>query len=60
MDPQQAVIYFKTGEETAALDTLEDLSRPGNTVSPALLLASPVYDPLRENPRFQKLVDQAL
>jgi serine/threonine-protein kinase len=56
-----ARIYAQTGEHEAAIDLLENLlGRPGNTVSPALLRVSPVYDPLRENPRFRKLVEEPL
>jgi hypothetical protein len=52
-----ARIYVMTGEYDAAVDQLEFLlSRPGN-LSASLLRLDPTWTPLREHPRFQKLLE---
>ena len=52
-----AIIYILTGEYELALDKLEYLlSIPGSLTSWNLRL-NPVYDPLRDNPRFHALVN---
>jgi serine/threonine-protein kinase len=57
----QALVYAQVGEQEAAIDILEDLlGRPGNEVSPALLRIHPLCDPLRDNSRFQRLVEPPL
>lgn len=40
-----------------AIAILERLSRLPTWVSPAELRVDPIWDPLRNNPRFQRLVE---
>ena len=48
--------YALAGEEELAIQLLDELlSRPGPT-SVSLLRLDPLYDPLRNNPRFQALL----
>ena len=52
-----ALIYALTGEEDAAIDRIEYLlSIPASEMSVPLLRIDPRWDPLRNNPRFQKLL----
>ncbi len=54
-----AQLYVRLGENDQALDTLRKLlalPSSGVAISPALLKLDPVWDPLRKDPRFQKLV----
>jgi len=53
---QLARIYILTGEPEKALDQLEPLLKVPYALSPAWLKIDPNFDPLRKNPRFQKLV----
>ena len=53
---QLARIYILVGEPEKALDQLEPLLKIPYTLSPAWLNIDPNFDPLRKNPRFQKLV----
>ena len=53
---QLARIYILFGEQEKALDQLEQLLKIPYYLSPALLRIDPNFDPLRKNPRFQKLV----
>jgi eukaryotic-like serine/threonine-protein kinase len=53
---QLALIYILAGEPEKALDTLEPLLRVPYLLSPGWLKIDPTFDPVRNNPRFQKLV----
>jgi len=49
-------IYIRVGEPEKALDQLEPLLKLPYNLSPRWLAIDPTFDPLRKNPRFQKLV----
>jgi serine/threonine-protein kinase len=51
-------IYLLVGEPELALDQLEPLLRLHYFLSPAWLRIDPTFDPLRKNPRFQRLVGE--
>jgi TolB-like protein/tetratricopeptide (TPR) repeat protein len=51
-----ALTYVVVGEPEKAIDQLESLMKIPYFVSPAWLKIDPNFDPLRKNPRFQKLV----
>ncbi|HEU4953458.1 MAG TPA: tetratricopeptide repeat protein, partial [Gemmatimonadales bacterium] len=53
---QLARIYIMVGEPEKAIDLLEPLLKMPYYLSPAWLRADPTFDPLRKNPRFQRLV----
>ncbi|HYN20152.1 MAG TPA: hypothetical protein VE078_04270, partial [Thermoanaerobaculia bacterium] len=53
---QLARIYILLGEPEKALDQLEPLLKIPYYLSPGWLKIDPNFDPLRKNPRFQKLV----
>jgi eukaryotic-like serine/threonine-protein kinase len=53
---QLARIYLLVGEPEKALDQLEPLLRIPYYLSPGWLRIDPTFDPLRNNPRFKKLV----
>ena len=53
---QLARIYLLAGEPEKALDQLEPLLKIPYILSPGWLQIDPNFDPLRGNPRFQKLV----
>jgi tetratricopeptide (TPR) repeat protein len=53
---QLACIYIRVGEPEKALDQLEPLLKMPYYLSPNWLAIDPNFDPLRGNPRFQKLV----
>ena len=54
-----AIIYAWTGEKDLALKQLEDhLQIPGH-VSYGQLRLHPWWDPLRDDPRFDKLIEEA-
>ncbi|MFL5493844.1 MAG: TPR end-of-group domain-containing protein, partial [Gemmatimonadales bacterium] len=54
---QLARIYVLVGEPDRALDQLEPLLRIPYYLSPGWLRIDPTFDPLRNNPRFRKLVE---
>jgi TolB-like protein/tetratricopeptide (TPR) repeat protein len=53
---QLARIYINVGEPEKALDQIEPLLKIPYYLSPGWLKIDPNFDPLRKNPRFQKLV----
>jgi tetratricopeptide (TPR) repeat protein len=53
---QLARIYILVGEPEKALDQLEPLLKIPFYLSPGWLKIDPNFDPLRNNPRFQRLV----
>jgi Flp pilus assembly protein TadD len=54
---QLARIYILVGEQEKALDRLEPLLRKPYYLSPGWLKIDPTFDPLRNNPRFKRLMD---
>jgi eukaryotic-like serine/threonine-protein kinase len=54
---QLARIYVVVGEPEKALDVLEPLLKIPYYLSPGWLRIDPTFDPLRNNPRFKKLVE---
>ena len=53
-----AEIYAWTGENDEALRLLDHLLATPNGVTVPLLQLDPVWDPLRQDPRFQALIDK--
>jgi TolB-like protein len=52
-----AEIYAKCGKYEAAIDQIEKVVPLPYTVSPGLLRADSLWDPLRNNPRFRRLME---
>jgi len=52
-----AQIYVKCGKYEAAIDQIETLLSVPFYLSPGLLRADPLWNPLRTNPRFQRLAE---
>ncbi len=55
-----AEIYTIVGEYEAAIDQLEILSSVPSLISGNYLRLDPMWDPLRDNPRFQRLLDEGV
>ena len=53
-----AGIYARVGETNKALDLIEDLLSIPSPLSVGLLRLDPVFDPLRDHPRFQALLEK--
>ncbi len=53
-----AEIYVIAGEYDAAIDKLEYLLSSPSWISVGLLRIDPLYDPLRDHPSFQALLDK--
>jgi len=56
---QLARIYMLVGEPEQALDQLEPLLRRPYYLTPGWLRIDPTFDPLRNNPRFRRLLEGA-
>ena len=52
-----AEVYVLVGEHDAAIDQLELLLSIPSLLSVQLLRVDPLWDPLRDHPRFQKLLE---
>jgi TolB-like protein/Tfp pilus assembly protein PilF len=53
-----AEIYVRVGEYEAAIDQLEYLLSVPSLITIPLLRVDPLYDPLRDHPRFQALLER--
>jgi TolB-like protein/Flp pilus assembly protein TadD len=53
-----ALIYIMVGEYEAALEQLDYLLSIPSNISTSLLQISPWFDPLRDHPRYQKLLEK--
>ena len=53
-----AEIYIKVGEYEKAIAQLDYLLSIPSNLSINILKLDPLYDPLRENPRFQRLLEK--
>jgi hypothetical protein len=56
LQDQLVRILLLSGEPEKALDRLEPLLKMPSYLSPGRLRIDPTFDPLRVNPRFQRLI----
>ena len=56
---QLAMIYGMVGEYDAAIEQLEHLLSIPSDIGPGLLRVDPLWEPVRNDPRFQRLLGQA-
>ena len=54
-----AIIYAWVGEKDLAIQQLEKVLRIPSMISYGQLRSNPCWDPLREDPRFKKLVEES-
>jgi TolB-like protein/Flp pilus assembly protein TadD len=59
MQHQLARTYIMAGEQERAIDLIEPLLRANYYLTPGWLRVDPTFDPLRGNPRFQRLTASA-
>jgi serine/threonine-protein kinase len=52
-----AEIYVRCGKYEAAIDQIETWLSVPSGISVGLLRVDPIWDPLRTNPRFRRLVE---
>jgi serine/threonine-protein kinase len=52
-----AEIYVKCGNYDAAIDQIQTLLSVPSYMSVGLLRVDPIWDPIRSNPRFQRLLE---
>ncbi len=55
---EYALVYIGLGEKETAIEYLE--KSPDNSVSLGWLRIDPLFDPLRDEPRFQKLLAKSV
>jgi hypothetical protein len=53
-----AEIYVKCGKHEAAIDQIETLFLVPSDMSAGSLRADPIWDPIRSNPRFRRLLER--
>jgi len=53
-----AEIYMRCGEHEKAIDQLETLLSTPGPVTAALLRIDPMWEPIRANPRFRRLLEE--
>lgn len=53
-----AIVHSQTGDDDAAIDLLEELLETPGSVTTNLLKLDPFFVPLRDNPRFQALLER--
>ncbi len=53
-----AYVYARVGEHEKSIELLEELLVIPSPISVNLLKVDPWFDPLRDNPRFQSLLER--
>jgi len=54
-----AEIYMMCGEYEAAIDQIEILLSVPSAMSAGILRVDPIWDPIRDHPRFQRLLRES-